>query len=383
MRSRSGLALSVIPVLLVALSSCTNSQPATTSPEFPTELQQRLQTVLAQAQDDFGFPGVQAGVWSSDGQWVGTVGTAGADDQAPITPAHHTRIGSITKTFTVTALLQQVEKGTLSLSDPIEKYVPGLPNGKTATLRDLAQMTSGIPSYTQNKKWAISYFNDTSRTYTGEQLLDYVGGKKPMFKAGRKFYYSNTNTVALGMAIEKVTGKPLGKVFDEQIIEPLGLSGTSWPGESPDLPEPYLSGVTRQGLPEGEVKDATNWNPSWANAAGEMISTLDDLRAWGVALGTGEGILEPQTQAQRLASLDENTSIKGNSEDMVYGIGFGRVDGWIGHTGELPGYNTSVQYDPESETTIVVMVNSDIAGKDAAAPAPAVLDQLKEVLTSS
>ena len=383
---RSAVALTGATILGLALMSCsTSSSSPQTSPGAPSEsssaaplprtVSDSLQQVLILAQDDLGFPGALAGVWSPDGEWTGSVGTTGAGQQEAPTPADHTRIGSVTKTFTVTALLQQVDKGALSLSDPIEKYVPGLPNGKKATLRDLAQMTSGIPSYTQDEDWLTAYFTDTATTFTAQQLVDYVKGAKPMFRPGRKFYYSNTNTVALGMAIEKVTGRPLADVLNEGIIEPLGLTGTSWPGESPDLPEPYLSGQTEQGLPEGTVKDATNWNPSWANAAGEMISTLPDLHTWGVALGTGEGLLEPKTQKLRLDSLDENLSIKGNSRAAVYGIGLGRVKGWIGHTGELPGYNTSVQYDPETRTTVVVMVNSDIQN-----PAVAVMEQLQAVL---
>ena len=383
---RAAVALTAVGVLGVALVSCSTSstspQPSATDPAgsssaaaLPRDISDSLQQVLISSQDDLGFPGALAGVWSPDGEWTGSVGTTGADQQEAPTPADHTRIGSITKAFTVTALLQQVEKGTLSLSDPIGKYVPGLPNGRTATLRDLAQMTSGIPSYSQDKRWLTAYFTDTSRTFTAQQLVDYVKGADPMFRPGRKFYYSNTNTVALGLAIEKVTGRPLADVLNEGIIQPLGLTGTSWPGESPDLPEPYLSGQTEQGLPEGAIKDATNWNPSWANAAGEMISTLPDLHTWGVALATGEGLLEAKTQQLRLDSLDENLSITGNSAAAVYGIGLGRVDGWVGHTGELPGYNTSVQYDPKTRTTVVVMVNSDIQN-----PAVSVMEQIQQVL---
>lgn len=380
---RAAVAVTTAAVLGLTLVSCSTSSTspqssASESPSaspLPRTVSDSLQQVLISAQDDLGFPGALAGVWSPEGEWTGAVGTTGAGQQAAPTPADHTRIGSITKTFTVTALLQQVDKGALSLSDPIEKYVPGLPNGKKATLRDLAQMTSGIPSYTQDEKWLTAYFTDTATTFTAEQLVDYVKGAEPMFRPGRKFYYSNTNTVALGLAIEKVTGRPLADVINEGIIEPLGLTGTSWPGESPDLPEPYLSGQTEQGLPEGAVKDATNWNPSWANAAGEMISTLPDLRTWGVALGTGEGLLEAKTQQLRLDSLDENLSIRGNSADAVYGIGLGRVDGWIGHTGELPGYNTSVQYDPKTRTTVVVIVNSDIRN-----PAGSVMAEIQKVL---
>ncbi|MEI8083947.1 MAG: serine hydrolase domain-containing protein, partial [Actinomycetes bacterium] len=320
------------------------------------------------------------GVWSPQGMWIGTSGTAAQGQDRPITIADHTRVGSITKTFTVTALLQQVQAGTLSLDDPIEKYVPGMPNGKTATLRNLATMTSGIPSYTENKKFTDQFFANPDSVWLPQQLVDVVKGQKPMFAAGTKFYYSNTNTVLLGMAIQNVTGKPIENVFQQGIFVPLGLTGTSFPGVSAALPSPYLSGVTEQGNPEGTVKDATNWNPSWGFTAGEIISTLNDLHTWAIALATGRGVLNDATQKIRLESL--NTTVPPNTAQKAYGLGFGIVNGWIGHTGELPGYNTVINYNPKTETAVVVMVNSDIA-KGKLNPAPAVFDAIAPIITPS
>lgn len=369
--------------VILGSGACAAQQEATPSATaLRSDLQNRLQQVLDTAREDFGFAGVVAGVWSPDGAWIGSAGTDGAMSTQPITPRHHTRIGSVTKTFTVTLLLQEADKGTLSLSDPIEKYVPGLPNGTVATLRDLAQMTSGIPSYTESRDWAMDFFTDPVRSFTAEELLDYVRGTPALFAPGTQFHYSNSNTVALGLAIEKATGRPFGEVLDAQILTPLGMSETSWPGRSAAIPMPYLSGQTTQGLPEDTVKDATPWNPSWANAAGEMISTLEDLRVWGTALGTGEGILSAQSQQLRIASLDENLSIAGNTSDAVYGLGVGRIDGWIGHTGELPGYNTSVVYEQQRRTTVVVIVNSDIADAAGSNPAPETVRRIQDVLNS-
>jgi D-alanyl-D-alanine carboxypeptidase len=213
-------------------------------------------------------------------------------------------------------------------------------------------------------------------------LVDVVKGSPPMFPAGEQMYYSNTNTVALGMVIEKVTGEPIGEVLTNRILQPLGLTQTSWPGESHELPQPSLSGVTEQGEPEGMIKDATKWNPSWAFTAGEMVSTLDDLHTWGRSLGTGEGIMDSKTQELRLQPLDDNASIPPNKTEPAYGIGFGRENGWIGHTGELTGYNTSVQCNPDTSTTVVVMVNSDIPLDDEN-PAPTVMKQLQIVLEAA
>jgi D-alanyl-D-alanine carboxypeptidase len=189
--------------------------------------------------------------------------------------------------------------------------------------------------------------------------------------------YSNTNTVLLGMVIEQVTGKPFAEVLRTNLLGPLGLEQTSFPGDSSDLPSPHLDGVTIQAFPEGDVKDATNFNPSWGFTSGAMISTLDDLHKWSVALGTGEGWVSDELQKERVASM--TSSVAGNTPEQAYALGFGVANGWIGHTGELPGYNTSIVYDPKSGTSIVVMVNSDIpSGSEN--PAPYISAQLQAVL---
>lgn len=366
-----------------ASSSGSSSAPASASSgaaagSLPSQQQAALQRVLDDARSAQGFPGVQAGVWTSEGTWVGTSGTSGSGLTTPITAADHTRIGSITKTFTVTALLQLAEKGQLSLDDTIGKYVPGVPNADTATLANLATMTSGIPSYTESEAFTDAYFAKPESVWQPQQLVDVVKGQPASFAPGAQFYYSNTNTVLLGMVIEQVTGKPIAQVFSDQILTPLGLTQTSFPGTSPELPSPFLSGITEQGQPNGQTADATNWNPSWGFTAGEMISTLDDLRVWSKALATGEGILGKEYAQKRLDSLQ--ATVQPNTDAKSYGLGFGQVNGWIGHTGELPGYNTTVYYNPELKTSIVVMVNSDIATAAGENPAPTVTTGLMQVV---
>lgn len=337
----------------------------------------QLQQALDEVQAQYGFPGAIAGVWRPDGEWTGVVGEAGPSPNRPIDLADHTRIGSVTKTFTVTALLQLVEQGLVSLDDTIGEYVPGLPNGDTATLLDLARMTSGILPYTAVEESTDAYFADPTRVWQPAELIDFVKGTEPQFAPGEAVQYSNSNTVLLGMVIEKVTGRSMSEVLTDGILGPLGMTGTSFPGDSSELPAPHLSGVTTQGDPEGEIKDATYWSPTYAFTAGEMISTLDDLRTWGVALGTGEGILSPEMQQLRIDSL--TSSIPGNTPERTYGIGMGRTGGWIGHTGEIPGFNTVLQYDPETQTTVAIIVNSDIA-VDKVNPAVAVFNAFDEIL---
>lgn len=377
-----------VGLLIAGCSSSSTSPPspratpssAATSAPTPTLTSASFQKVLDDARAKFEFPGAQAGVWTPDGEWVGVTGTSALGGDRPPQRDDHTRIGSITKTFTVAALLQLVDQGRVSLDDPIDTYVPGMPNGDTATLRMLASMTSGIPPYSFNEEFQSVYFADPATVFAPQQLVDYVKDSEPSFPAGTKVEYSNTNTVLLGMVIEKVMGRPFADVLQEGILGPLGLAQTSFPADSPALPSPHLDGITEQADPEGQVKDATNFNPSWGFTSGAMISSLDDLRRWAVALGTGEGWVSPELQQERMASM--TSTVSGNTPQMGYALGFGTAAGWIGHTGELPGYNTSIQYDPATRTTIVVMVNSDIPS-GASNPAPYISAQLRDALAAS
>ena len=364
---------------LSAPLTCASQQVSKTA--FALVLQARLQQVLEKNSAAFQFPGAQAGVWTANGAWVGVTGSAAAGGRRAPSRDDHTRIGSITKTFTVMLLLQQADKGLVSLDDPIGKYVPGLPNGDTATLRMLASMSSGIPSYTFDGGFQTKLFEHPDTVFSPQQLLDYVRGAKPLYTAGTRVDYSNTNTVALGQVIEQVTGKSFAEALQEGILGPMGMAGTSFPGNSPALPLPHLEGITMQGQPEGKTANATNWNPSWGYTAGAMISTLDDLRCWAVTLGTGGGLVSTAVQKTRLASVD--STVPPNTPAMAYALGFGVANGWIGHTGELPGFNSSIQYHPRTGTTVVVMVNSDIPiglpGKEKN-PAPSISDQLIEAM---
>lgn len=352
------------------------SQPVAQSAVAPA-LQAKFQQVLDRNKAAFAFPGAQAGVWTAQGSWIGVTGSAASNGKAAPARGDHTRIGSISKTFTVMLMLQQVDRGLVSLDDPIGKYVKGLPNGDTATLRMLASMTSGIPSYTFDAGFQQKLFEHPDTVFSPQQLLDYVRGAKALYPAGTRVDYSNSNTVALGQVIEQVSGKSFAEALQNGILGPLGLAGTSFPGNSPALPVPHLDGITMQGQPEGKTANATNWNPSWGYSAGAMISTLDDLRCWAVTVGTGGALVSDWLQRERMASVA--STVPPNSPAKAYALGFGVFDGWIGHTGELPGYNSSIQYDPKTGTTVVVMVNSDIPVGPAGSernPAPSISEQL-------
>lgn len=399
MRRRGALALSAAALVLVAAcSSTTASSPSATTPAstcvtdvdrviatpptaastsaaLPTDLVAALNAAARSSFAEAAAPGAIVGVRTPQGTWTQAYGQADPATGAPMAVGMHTRIGSVTKTFTGTLIMQLAEQGKLRLDDPIDRYVPGIPNGDRVTLRLLANMTSGVASYTQSTQFTDTYFSKPETIFTPDQLIAVGISESPIFEPGAQFNYSNTNTVLLGEVIEKVTGQPVAAVLQELVLGPLGLANTSWPGESTEIPVPYPQGFTLQGdaaTPDAP-SNATHWNPAWGWTAGELISNMDDLLTYDRALATGQGLLAPATQAERLRSFPGAAG---------YGIAMGCIDGWVGHTGELPGYNTSVFHDTKNDTSVVVQTNSDIASGNCP-ESPTLADDPRDAVCSS
>ncbi|MCC8928996.1 serine hydrolase [Rhodococcus sp. I2R] len=369
----------VTAVSLVASGCSQTEEPApSTSPTIEASEAEAFQGVLDDSRAAAGFPGVIAQVATPAGTWTGTSGTVGAGRSEPPTSSDLTRIGSLTKTMTATVLLQLVEEGTLSLDETIGTYVPGVPNGDNATLLQLADMTSGIPSYTASDAVVSKYFADPEYAWPPQELVDAVKPLPADFAPGEGWAYSNTNYVLLGMVIEQVLDQPIDAVFEERLFEPLGMSDTSFPGGSTEIGDPHLDGSTDQNQPPGQSVDSTNWNPSFAFTAGAVISTLDDLTKWAHALFTGEGVLDAATQQLRRDSIIHD--IPPMTATVGYGIGIGDRNGWWGHDGDIPGYNSNLSHNYDLDTTVIVLTNSDntfeVDGKDAF-PAPAVAEGLQ------
>ncbi|MFJ4172454.1 serine hydrolase domain-containing protein [Microbacterium sp. NPDC089696] len=356
-----------IAVAGVVLAGCSappsSSESSSASPSaqsestpFDPETVKALDGILDAAVTEHGMPGVTLAVWSPDGDYVSSAGHADVDAKTAMTPELHHRIGSVTKTFVITALLRLVDQGKASLDDPISEYVDGVTRGDEITLRQLAAMTAGVPDYTEDPEFVGMYLPDPQVALTPRDLVDEVSGMPLTDEPGAEMSYSNTNTVLVGMAIEKITGEPLAEVLQEEVAEPLGLENTFLPTAT-EFPEPHAQGYTAQQSDDGSVTAATDWNPSWAWASGGMISTLDDLRIWVPALATGE-LLSPEMQKERLTV----TPVNPEQPDWGYGLGIFNLGGWIGHNGSLPGYKTVTIYLPEKEMTIVAFVNSDAPG---------------------
>jgi D-alanyl-D-alanine carboxypeptidase len=346
---------------MVVLAGCTSTvavtpeESVTSSTETVAVLDvstaTRLDEAIGRVMAEMSISGAIVGIWGPAGDYVRTFGVADKATRTPMQTDFYSRVGSLTKTFTVTAMLQLVDQGKLKLGDPISKYVPGVPSGDQITLRNLAQMTSGLVTFDDVAEFADSYIADPHQSFTPEQLLDYALDNPLQFPPGTQYHYCNTNIVLLGLVVEQQSGQSLPDYISEHILSPLKLAHTSFPTTAA-FPDPHPQGYTTLG---GREQVATDWNPSWAWGAGNMISTLDDMRIWARALATGT-LLTPETQRERL-----DTTVPMDPEGSAfYGLGLFNSGGWIGHSGVIFGYQTVALYLPPMQTTLVFLVNTDV-----------------------
>ncbi|MGA9873132.1 MAG: serine hydrolase domain-containing protein [Rhodococcus sp. (in: high G+C Gram-positive bacteria)] len=309
-----------------------------------------------------------------DGEYVNTWGSTELGKATPPTLDTKVRVGSNTKTWTGTVILQMVQEGKISVDDPVSKYRPDVPNGDNITIGQLLDMRSGLYSYTQTTELNRALDEDPGRVWAPEELVALALSNPPTSEPGAEYNYSNTNTVLLGLIAEQLDGKPIAQIYQDRLFTELGLKDTSFPANTDtSIPAPYTSGYSYSGNLEtfGEGKESlspervaaidagtvtprttTNDNPSWTWSAGQGISTANDIATWVKALGAGE-LLDAETQQLRMDSV-----VPSDAEGTAaYGYGIAQMGPMYGHIGEMPGYNSFMGYDPENDVTFVVWGN--------------------------
>lgn len=334
-----------------------------------------LSPLVEQTMRELRVPGaVVAVVAPGRGSWMQAFGVADLKTGVRMGKDDHMRIGSITKTFTGTVVLALVDDGKLSLDDHLSSFEPEVRGAAAITVRELLNMTTGLYNYSEDPGFNATLDRQPDKVWSPPELVAISGRHPPDFSPGRGWHYSNTNTVLLGMIAEKVTGRPLSQLMQERIFRPLHLSATTFPGRaSSAIPNPHPNGYmfgnnveslspTQAPIPPSEApQDVTSANPSWGWAAGAGISTASDLLSWAPALAKGT-LLKPATQAQRLQWV-------GNG-GAKYGLAIFDVQGYLGHNGELPGFQSFMGYNPANGVTLVVLTNLT-SGPQPERPGPA------------
>jgi D-alanyl-D-alanine carboxypeptidase len=340
-------------VVLVATLTFTSCEKES-SDDLNQPLIERMKAVVDSVVEYTNVPGVVALVVDHKRgvDWLYTAGYSDLSKQLPMDPNHLFRIGSNTKTLTGTVLLQLVDEGKLSLNDKLSTYFPDIPKADSITIAMLCNMTSGMYNFTENDNWAQAVITDPTKVWTPQECVD-LGVSEPFyFSPGTGWYYSNTNTIILGMLIEKLTGHSLQWEVDERIVKPLRLkntglltSGLTLPGA---YPKGYYAGEFEEGADYTDVIDV-----SWAWAAGSAYSTPRELQLYVEAL-VGGGLLSDTLQLRRCMDM---VNIGPN---VAYGLCLLRRGSFYGHNGALPGFTSSMYHSKEKACTVIIYFNCQL-----------------------
>ena len=291
------------------------------------------------------------GVWTPDeGEFVTAQGTANLDTGREREPEDPFRIASITKTFTATAILQLVDEGKLSKTDPLSTWYPDFPNADEITVDDLLRMRSGMFDPYESDDFLQSYYENPEANITPEDMIEAAAARADEFEPpDQKTEYNNLNYVMLGEIFGKVSGSDLRTWISQDIFEPLGMENSLYPTND-QLPG-ELHGYSLNSE-NNEFEDKTILNPTVPGAAGAIISDLSDLRTYAKALCTGD-LLEPETQAARL----ETQQMDGEENFIQYGEGILKLGKFCGHNGTIFGFSSEMFYLPEEDAVILINVN--------------------------
>ncbi|HEY9716583.1 MAG TPA: serine hydrolase domain-containing protein [Trichormus sp.] len=298
------------------------------------------------------IPGVYIAVYMpGKAPYIKGVGLADVKTKSEFEDADRFRIGSNTKTFVVTVLLQLQDEHLLSVDDPISKFDIGVevPNGDHITIRQLAEMRSGLFEAYNTKQFNALHIEPNTQI-TPQQMIGWAVAHKPLFQPGARWNYCNTNYLILGRIIEVVTHDTVGNQIRKRLIEPMGLTATVFP-DTVAMPTPYAHGYGLDA--KGDWEDVSETvPPSVTWAAGDMISTVPDMARWVKAYVNGT-TNSAASQKDRL----QCTPIKPNTK-MSFGMGIGSSAGWFGYTGGLPGYHTAAYYLPAKDITVIAFVTA-------------------------
>lgn len=310
-------------------------------------LQEQMQALV-----DAGAPGVVVLVRHGADQIQLAAGAARLDTTQAMRPDDRFRVGSVTKTFVATVVLQLAGEGVLELDNAVGDWLPGLlPDGDRITVRQLLNHTSGLFDYLRDPRSLAPYLaGDAGFVWAPRELIALAASHPQVFPPGSAFGYSNTDYLVLGLIIEKATGTPLGEQLNQRLFAPLHLRDTSFPS-TPRLAGPHAHGylVTAAGM-----QDITAFSPSLYWAAGGLVSTAADVARFYRALLGGE-LLRPRL-------LRAMETIVPESPTSAAGLGIFTAQlpcgTFWGHSGAAGGYSSQAMSSQDGRDQAIVLVNS-------------------------
>ena len=354
-------------VFLLALGVAAGATAAAAAPQPAPARKPVLQRALDQVVAA-GAPGAIALVRDGDRTVRLTSGYGNLRPRAPMRPGDRFRVGSITKTFVATVALQLVGEGTLALDDSVERWLPGtVPNGRKIKLRHLLNMSSGLFDFLDDGDTTVlEPYQKGNFTYawTPRRLLQIAVSHRPHFAPGAGWHYCNTCYVALGLVVEAATGNSIASELRRRIFTPLRLHSTTF-ATKPRIAGAHAHGYELVGKPP--LVDVSVFSPSFAWAAGAVVSSADDLARFFRAL-LGGRLLPPKL----LQAMETTVAAEvGRYGPGRYGLGLFAlrlpcVTVW-GNGGDTAGYFTLAFNSRDGKRAVVLLANA--GGETLSSPA--------------
>lgn len=330
-----------VSALAATLGCSTEADPA--AGEVPADRQATVQADLERVVAA-GAVGAIATVTENGQTMVLTSGLADREAKTwiPTDQPQHVRVGSISKTFAATLIMQLVAEGRIGLDDPVEKYLPGVLRGEgidgdRITVRQVLRHQSGLPNITDGRPGFEYLMAQEGKTATPAELMALALSVPAEFEPGTRWSYSNTNYIVAGMLVEAVTGHSYTDELNRRILVPLRLDGTYLPGPREyEIRDPHPKGYESL---DGTLIDVSRIEPSGPWAAGAMVSTGADLNRFYLALVNGEVLGAAET-----AQMMNDPVTTGRSDGQSYGIGLqtGTLRcgaRYYGHSGGIVGFH--------------------------------------------
>jgi CubicO group peptidase (beta-lactamase class C family) len=282
-------------------------------------------------------------------------GAADIAARTPLTPGTVLRLGSITKQFTAVAILTLADEGKLAINDPITRFFPDYPTGgKVITVEHLLTHTSGIVSFTSKP----DYEADMAKDLSVAQMIDRFKNDPLEFEPGTQFRYNNSGYFLLGAIIEKVSGQTYASFLEQRIFTPLGMKDTAYEGFERSS-APRAAGYSAKDKGFGPTAQLSMSQPY---AAGSLVSTVDDLAKWDMAISTGK-LLKPASWKMAFTPYQLTPE---KSTGYGYGWGVRSLQGapMIGHGGGINGFRTFALRLPQQKIFVAVLANADSGNAD-------------------
>jgi D-alanyl-D-alanine carboxypeptidase len=310
-----------------------------------------------------GLPGMSILIADSSGIWYSSIGWADIENEISMELCHINKLGSVTKMMVGALAWMLVEDGSLDINEEIGTYIPEvanqITNGDDITVAMLLQHASGIVDIGRDLTYSLAVVNDFARSWTPDEILEFIANKPANFLPGEDIRYSNTNTMLVGMIIEAITGKPHGDLLQERIFQPLAMNNTVYYDYSETFPYDRLAqGYLDFNNDGGAIQNISNLNPGSGNGYTGVYSTVDDLYRFMKAFMVDKTLISEASLTTIINSIDDYeagwTSIGGLLWEF-HELGDDKRS--YGHAGGDIGYSANCSYFPHNNTIFVATYN--------------------------